>query len=244
MAATLISIWAASRVMTSLMEGFRAAYHIRTGRPFLRQQGMAILLVPAAALPLLAASGLVLFGNRTEQLALRWLGLLPAGQEIETWVRLLASGARYAVAITANVAVAATLYSLGPNRPQRWRNIWPGAVVATALWLVSTLGFAWYVRNMAGYNVLYGSIGAAIALLVWMYVLAAVVLLGCEIVRSMVLGVQVFGDRLHVWVEEAVRGEPAVREALTRGGLSLESMRVIEPSLEDVFVSVVSGERA
>ena len=179
-AATLVSIWAASRVMISLMEGFQAAYHIPTGRPFLRQQGMAILLVLATALPLLAASGLVLFGNRAEQLALRWLGLSPAWQEIESWVRLLTSASRYAVAIAANVAVAATLYTLGPNRPQRWRNVWPGAVVATALWLVSTMGFAWYVRNMAGYNVLYGSIGAVIALLVWMYVLAAVVLLGCE----------------------------------------------------------------
>jgi len=179
-AATLISLWAASRVMISLMEGFRAAYHIPTGRPFLRQQGMAILLVLATGVPLLAASGLVLFGNRTEQLALRWLGLLPAGQEIESWVRLLTSASRYAVAIATNVAVSATLYSLGPNRPQRWRNVWPGAVVATVLWLVSTLGFAWYVRNMAGYNVLYGSIGAVIALLVWMYVLAAVVLVGCE----------------------------------------------------------------
>ena len=179
-AATLVSIWAASRMMSSLMEGFQAIYHIPEARPFLRQQGMAILLVLATALPLLVASGLVLFGNRTEQLALRWLGLLPAGQEIESWVRLLTSASRYAVAIAANVAVAATLYFLGPNRPQRWRNVWRGALVATALWLVSTLGFAWYVRNMAGYNVLYGSIGAVIALLVWMYVLAAVVFVGCE----------------------------------------------------------------
>jgi uncharacterized BrkB/YihY/UPF0761 family membrane protein len=82
-AATLVSIWAASRMMSSLMEGFQAIYHVPAARPFLRQQGMAILLVLATALPLLAASGLVLFGNRTEQLALRWLGLLPAGQEIE-----------------------------------------------------------------------------------------------------------------------------------------------------------------
>jgi ABC-2 type transport system ATP-binding protein len=59
-----------------------------------------------------------------------------------------------------------------------------------------------------------------------------------------VLGVQVFGDRLHVWVAEAARGEPAVRQALSTAPFALASMRVIAPSLEDVFVSVVSGAHA
>lgn len=178
--ATLLSIWAASRVMTSLMEGFRAAYHIPVGRPFLRNQGMAVLLVLATALPVVLASGLILFGNRTEQAVMHWLGVVTVGQEIQTWVKFVATAARYAVALATNIMVAATLFYLGPNRPQRWRLMWPGALVSTFLWLVSTLGFAWYVRNIAGYNVLYGSIGAAIALLVWMYVLAAVALIGCE----------------------------------------------------------------
>ncbi len=178
--ATLVSLWAASRVMTSLMEGFQAAYHIPTGRPFLRHQGMAILLVLATAVPVVAASALVLFGDRTEQLVLRWLGVLSGGHELRSWVRLTASSARYLLAFATNVAVTATLYRLGPNRRQRWRLMWPGALLSTALWLASTMGFAWYVRNIADYNLLYGSIGAAIALVVWMYVLAAIVLIGCE----------------------------------------------------------------
>ena len=52
--------------------------------------------------------------------------------------------------------------------------------LATVLWFFSTLGFAWYVRNLARYNVMYGSIGAGIALLVWMYMIALVALIGCE----------------------------------------------------------------
>ena len=166
--------------MTSLMEGFKAAYRIPAGRPFLRYQGVAILLVLATALPVVLASGLILFGNRTEQAVMRWLGVNQAWQELQTWVRLAATTARYIVAFATNVVVAATLYYLGPNRPQRWRLVWPGAIVSTTLWLVSTVGFAWYVRNIAGYNVLYGSIAATIALLVWMYVLAAISLIGCE----------------------------------------------------------------
>jgi membrane protein len=58
--------------------------------------------------------------------------------------------------------------------------VWPGAWLATILWLIATSGFAWYVRNIANYNVLYGSIGAVIALLVWMYLLAVIALVGCE----------------------------------------------------------------
>jgi len=81
------------------------------------------------------------------------------------------------------VAVAgltASLYYYGPYRPQRWAYVWPGAILSTLLWLVSTSGFAWYVRNITNYNVLYGSIGTGIALLVWMYVLSAIAMFGCE----------------------------------------------------------------
>ncbi len=178
--ATLVSLWAASRVMTSLMDGFRGAYHIPRGRPFFRQQGMAILMVLATAVPVASATALVVFGNRTEQFVLQRLGVLPAGQEMGSWVKLVGSVARYAVSFAAQVALAATLYRLGPNRPQKWRLIWPGAVVSALLWIPAVMGFTWYVRNLAGYNVLYGSIAAAIALLVWMYVMSAVILIGCE----------------------------------------------------------------
>jgi len=76
------------------------------------------------------------------------------------------------------VLVAALLYYFGAaGRPGR---VWPGALLATALWFLLTAGFAWYVRNIAGYNVMYGSIGAVIALCVWMYLLALTAILGCE----------------------------------------------------------------
>jgi membrane protein len=178
--ATLVSIWAASRVMTSLIEGFQAAYHIPQGRPFLRQQGIAILLVFSAAVPAVLASSLILLGGRTERTVLGWLGLVPAGPVLQDWVRVAGMLLRYTVALGTIVLVSAMLYHLGPNRPQRWRHVWPGAVLATVLWLSATLGFTWYMRDIADYNLLYGSIGAVIALLVWMYVLAAIAMVGCE----------------------------------------------------------------
>ncbi len=72
------------------------------------------------------------------------------------------------------------VYYFAPYRKQRFRMVLPGAVLATILWVGATLGFGWYVRNVSNYNVLYGSIGTGIALLVWMYLLSAIAMLGCE----------------------------------------------------------------
>jgi membrane protein len=84
------------------------------------------------------------------------------------------------VALGATVFVTGLMYYTGPNRPMKFRSVWPGAILATVLWLLATSGFALYVRHIARYNVLYGSIGAVIALLVWMYLLAVIALFGCE----------------------------------------------------------------
>jgi membrane protein len=178
--ASVVSIWAASRVMTSLMEGFDAAYGVAAERPFLRQQATAILLVFAAIVPALLASVVILLGARTERAVIAWLGLVPAGQAFEDWVAWAGTASRYGIAFGTTVLVTAVLYKLGPNRPQQWRSVWPGALLATLLWLAATMVFSWYVRNIADYNILYGSIGAVIALMIWMYVLAVGALIGCE----------------------------------------------------------------
>lgn len=178
--AGLLSIWAASGVILSLMEGFRAAYRIPSGRPFLKQRGVAALLVFSAALPILLASALIVFGTRVEEFVLTKAGVLAEGQRIRGWLSLISQFLRSTIAILAIIAGTSVLYCLGPNPPRRIRTVWPGAILATMLWWISANAFAWYVRNIANYNVLYGSIGAAIALLVWMYLLSVIALIGCE----------------------------------------------------------------
>jgi membrane protein len=179
MAAAVLSAWAASGAMMSLMEGFQAAYRLPTGRPFVKQRGVALLLVFIAAVPAVGSSAMILFGGRSERALMAWLGLLPT-EELTNWVILFSSLLRYAIALGATVSVTALLYYVGTNRPLKLRTVWPGAMLATFLWLVATSGFAWYVRNIANYSVLYGSIGAVIALLVWMYLLSLITLFGCE----------------------------------------------------------------
>jgi membrane protein len=178
--AGLISIWAASGVIKSLIEGFQSAYRVPRNRGFWRQNAVAIALVLASAAPLISASLLVLFGNQVEQAVLNWLKVDPGLTPLAPLWQWLSRMARYAVAFGTTVLVTAVLYYFGPYREQRWRYVWPGAALATVLWLLTTSGFAWYVRHIGNYNLMYGSLGAGIALLVWMYLLAAIALIGCE----------------------------------------------------------------
>ncbi len=178
--ALILSLWAASGAMISLMEGFNAAYQIPRGRGPVKDRLVAVLLVFCVALPGVAASALILFGNRAEATLMRWIGLLESGAELTGWITLLGKGTRFLLAFGGIVLGTALLYQFGPNRRVRFKNVWPGAIVASLLWLVTTAGFSWYVSNIANYNVLYGSIAAAIALLVWMYLLSIIAFVGCE----------------------------------------------------------------
>lgn len=178
--AAMLSVWAASGVMMSLMEGFHSAYHVKDKRGFLRKRLMAILLVFGAVVPAVGASALMLAGQRVERFLFRWIGLLALSGELHGGVALAGLLLRYLIALATVIAVTMFLYSFGVETRRSVRRVWPGAVVATLSWLAATLGFGWYVRNIANYNVMYGGVGAVIALLVWMYVLTVVALIGCE----------------------------------------------------------------
>jgi membrane protein len=178
--AVLLSLWAASGLIMSMIEGFRSIYRIPTGRPFLQERAMAVFLVLVSALPIIGASGLIVFGTRAESFLLHHLGVVAQGADIQGWVELLSRILRLGLAFGSFVLVTALLYYLGPNRKQTFANVFPGAVLATILWLISTLVFSWYVRHISSYNVLYGSVGAGLALLVWMYVWSVITLIGCE----------------------------------------------------------------
>lgn len=178
--AGVVSLWAASGVIKSLIEGFQAAYRVPRNRGFLRQSGVAIYLVLLSAVPLICASLLLVFGGQVERAVLNWMKVDPFLTPL-AWVwQFVSRVARYVLAFATTIAVTSSLYYFGPYRRQRWRFVWRGAILATVLWFFATLGFAWYVRNIARYNVMYGSIGAGIALLVWMYLIALIALIGCE----------------------------------------------------------------
>ncbi len=177
--AFILSLWAASSVIKSLIDGFNAAYHVPRNRSIMGHAGAGIMLVFLSAIPLVGASSLILFGGAVESAVLNLLRVDPVLNPLSPYWQMFWRIVRYVVAFGATATVTAILYYYGAFRKQRWRGVWPGAVLATILWMLATLVFAWYVRNITNYNVLYGSVGTSIALLVWMYLLAAIVLFGC-----------------------------------------------------------------
>jgi membrane protein len=178
--AVLLSVWAGSGVMMSLLEGFRAVYRIPSGRSFLHERLVAMLLVFVAAFPALGASALIVIGNRARRNLIAWLAMVRDADDLRGWVELAGQAVSFGIAVAAIVIIAALVYYFGPNRKQSLRGVFPGAIVATVLWLASTLAVGWYIRDISNYNLLYGGVGAGLALLVWSYALAVIMLFGCE----------------------------------------------------------------
>jgi membrane protein len=181
-----LSLWAGSGAMVSLLEGFQAVYRIPSGRPIVAQRAMAIFLVLIVAFPAVAASTLIIFGNKIEMALIHWVGIA----EISDPVHALWKIGRYLVAFATFTLVTGLLYYFGTNnRPEplrlaqtlgsRFMRVWPGALLATILWFIATIGFAWYVAH-ANYNIFYGSLGTVVILLIWLYLLACISLLGAE----------------------------------------------------------------
>lgn len=177
--AFILALWAASGVMMSLMEGFQAAYETPSRRNVFHQRGIALWLVLASMVPMVATTSVLIFGDQIQRTILTWLGVLEVGETLRGGFLFLSNSIRYGVSFLAIWSVTAMLYYFGPDAGRK-RHIWSGALLGGVLWLVITMSFGWYVRNIAQYNVLYGSIGAVIALCVWMWLLAIVTMIGNE----------------------------------------------------------------
>jgi membrane protein len=200
--ALVVSITGASSVMATLMEGFRRAYDLPLVRgSFWPRRVRSLALVPLSLLPMSVASMLVVFGH----LITHWI----AGEvtpSLRMTVYVIAFLVRWAIALLGSVGIIAVIYHLGTDltthmrehlatllkdpllkgplillrQDWSWRASLPGATVATVLWFVTTLLFGYYVTRFANYSQVYGSLGAAIALLFWLYIIALSVLIGAE----------------------------------------------------------------
>ena len=179
--AAALAIWAASGMVGSLIQGFQSAYRIVRAGPSSGTSRSRCCWWCCRASLCSPACALILFGGYIDRFVMRFLSIDPILSPV---AHLLAldhrAQAGYAVAFAALVAVTMLLYYYGPFRRQRWAGVWRGAMLATALWFLATDGFGWYVRHLANYNVLYGSVATSIALLVWMYLMSLIALLGCE----------------------------------------------------------------
>lgn len=172
---SIFTLWTASGVMISWMEGFRKAYQMPKTWGLVKERMIALLLVVLAGLPMAFASFLVAFGNQIE----RW-SVFHSGHELGPYILGLWTAVRWIIAALTSIAVIGLVYHHGVPRTQPWHRVLPGSALATVLWFVSTVLFGFYLRRYANYDVIYGSVGAAISLLIWLYIVSMVVLIGAE----------------------------------------------------------------
>ncbi|WP_158794628.1 YihY/virulence factor BrkB family protein [Granulicella sp. L60] len=172
----LVSLLGASSVIATLMEGVRRANDLPADCwTFLQRRRRALLLVPLSLIPFALASLLVVFGH----FITLWLAL-HVMVSARTPVYLFALLVRWVVALAGSIGITAVIYHMGTPMQQSWKRTLPGAVASTFMWFIATLVFGWYVTRFANYSQVYGSLGAGIALLFWLYIISLSVLWGAE----------------------------------------------------------------
>jgi membrane protein len=168
------ALWSSSSAITAITEGLNRAYDVQENRPFWKVRLIAVLLTVGLSLFIIVALILLTFGPQIGGWIADQVGL---GRIFQVAWNLL----RWPVIVGLLIVAMALVYYVAPDVEQRWQWITPGSVVAVLGWLAASLGFSYYVNNFGSYNAMYGSIGAVIVLLTWMYVSGFFVLIGGEV---------------------------------------------------------------
>jgi membrane protein len=172
---SVITLWTASGVMISWMEGFRRCYELPKTWGLVQERLIAFLLVVFALVPMTFATLLVAVGSKFETRLLSFID-----PDFSIYVLLLWGAIRWLIATLTSIAVIALIYHHAVPRTQPWHSVMPGAMLATILWFSTTVGFRAYLQHFGDFATIYGSLGVAMALLVWMYLISLVVLVGAE----------------------------------------------------------------
>ena len=169
----LVALYSARLAASSMMQALNVIYKVEETRGFVKTNAIAILFTfVAIAVFLLAIAVLMVLPA-----LFHFIGFPPL---FENLVRYL----RWPMLAALAVAALALTYRFGPNRKgARWRWVTWGSITATAIWLIASFGFSWYVSAFGSYDRVYGSLGAVVILLFWFWLTAFSALFGAELDR-------------------------------------------------------------
>ena len=168
-----VALWSVSAVARTLTEAFNVAYQVAETRAWWRQLVLSVAFGPILALVVIVSVALMLIGPQL-------VGSIAELVDLDELFVSLWGWLRFPVALFLLAVVLSVVYRFGPNARQRFRSVVPGAALCVVLWAISSVGFSFYLANFADYGVTYGSIGAAVGLLFYLYLCASLVLLGAE----------------------------------------------------------------
>ena len=170
----LLSLWSASKAVMAFQTALNDAYETEDQRPYWQGRILSVLLVIGCAFFIIVSLLFLFFGRHIGV----WLASLAGhGHAFAMAWNIL----RWPVILSLMTTALSALYRYAPALKLSWRETIPGAVTATGAWVIVSLAFSFYANNFRSYDKTYGSIGAVIALLFWMYASAFAILLGGEI---------------------------------------------------------------
>lgn len=170
----IVALWSASGAVSAITDSLNRAYGVTEGRPFWKVRGIALGLTVALAVLLIVGILLLMFGPTLGNVIAAKVGLSHAFEI--AW-----NIARWPLVLFSMIFAVALVYYYAPDVEQEWKWITPGSVFAVLGWVAVSALFAFYVDNFGSYSKTYGSIGAVIVLLTWMYLTGLFLLLGGEI---------------------------------------------------------------
>ncbi len=166
-----IALWSASAGIKALFQAMNVAYEEEESRGFIKISILGLVFTLTMALGALVILAAVVVMPAVVE-------ILPLGEQMSWIVRLVSYGAVFAVLVLG----ISSLYRWGPSRSQaKWRWVTPGASFAIVLIVVASALFSWYVSSFSDYNATYGSLGAMIAFLTWVWITVTLLILGAEI---------------------------------------------------------------
>ncbi|HAQ06367.1 MAG TPA: ribonuclease [Bacillus bacterium] len=168
------TIWSASNGLNAFMKAMNIAFDVKETRSFIKARLVSILLTLGLSVAFVVALLLPVFGNvliNTVQT------IIPIPSQLD----IVFSIFRWVVAFVVMVAILAALYRIAPNKQYPFKHVIPGAIFATVVWQLISLGFSFYVSNFGNYSATYGSLGGVIILMLWLFLTGLALVLGGEI---------------------------------------------------------------
>jgi membrane protein len=169
-----LALWSVSAVARTLTEAFNSAYDVPETRPWWKMLLLSLAFGPILALMVIVSVGLMLIGPQAVEQVAQVVGLDELFVLLWGWLR-------FPVAFFLLAIVLSVVYRYGPDHRQRFRSVVPGVALTVVLWVITSVGFSFYLANFANYGIAYGSLGTAVGLLLYLNLTASVVLLGAEV---------------------------------------------------------------
>jgi membrane protein len=171
----LAALWAASNGMGAMTQALNTAYGVKETRSWWKQRAVAVGLTIGLSVLIIGAVGVVLGGSR---IADRLAEIYGFGSVFVTTWKIL----QWPIALAFMLLAFALVYFFAPDvRDQDWKWITPGSTIGVALWLLVSFAFKGYLHFFDSYSKTYGSLGAVIVLMLWLYLTGLAVLIGGEI---------------------------------------------------------------